>query len=159
MSLLINPLPSVGELNELFEYRDGNLYWKVDRRGHKVKGQLAGGVSKKGYRHVRVAGVYYKVHRLIWKMHYGTDPGPYLDHINGNKLDNRIGNLREVDNSTNCLNRKQKNYQRTRSGRYTARTMVNYKYVHLGTHDTIEEAEAAVHKFKKERDEGYYYST
>ena len=53
---------------------------------------------------VRIAGKKLAVHRLVWKMHHGEDPYA-LDHINNDKADNRIENLRSVTDSENCIDR------------------------------------------------------
>jgi hypothetical protein len=52
---------------------------------------------------------HYRAHRIAWALYYGEDPyGFEIDHINRNKLDNRILNLRKVTKSQNLLNRKRK---------------------------------------------------
>lgn len=80
-------------LNERFEYRDGNLYWKVDLSGKVKIGTLAGCATKKGHRLISVNDVSYKSHRLIFFMHYGyfTDQIIRIDRDNTN---NRIENLK-----------------------------------------------------------------
>lgn len=56
---------------------------------------------------INIGGKGYRLHRVAYYMYHEKDPGANLiDHINGNKLDNRIINLREVDNSKNQMNRK-----------------------------------------------------
>lgn len=95
-------LPPTKELHELFEYRDGSLYWKV-RRGKAGTGKKAGCVNKEGY---LVVGIKYKkclVHRIVWAMH-GNEPVRVLDHINNDRQDNRIENLRAADWTINARN-------------------------------------------------------
>lgn len=91
---------------ECFEHRDGKLYWK--RVAHQNKqylvGQEAGSIHKTGYRHITWMGKVYKAHRLIFMLHHGYLP-PEVDHINGNRQDNRIKNLRAADRSQNQCNR------------------------------------------------------
>ena len=90
-------------LNELLEYRDGNLFWKVNRP-HVKKGELAGRLSDKGYWRITFCNRIYKAHRLIFLMHKGYLPVE-IDHIDGNKLNNRIDNLREATRAQNIFNR------------------------------------------------------
>lgn len=98
-----NPLPSQEELLSLFYYKDGGLYWKVNKQ-KALKDSKAGFVCKThGYYFIRVNTKLYREHRLIWKMLKGVDPVE-LDHINRNKTDNRIENLREVTRTENNIN-------------------------------------------------------
>jgi len=97
------PLPSQSELLSLFDYRDGVLYWKTSGR-KRIKNQRAGHLDLlSGYDYVRVNNKLLRVHRLIWCMFYGYEPSE-IDHINRNKADNRIENLREVSRSENNYN-------------------------------------------------------
>ena len=96
-------------LKELFDYRDGELFWKV-RKARCVKiGDLAGTLRSDGYRYVGIDGKEYKVHRLIFLYHYGY-LSKYLDHIDGNPSNNDISNLREATQQENNWNQKKQKY-------------------------------------------------
>lgn len=69
-------------------------------------GEVAGFINSAGYRSIRIAGVGYQAHRLAWLHHYGYWPASDLDHINGDKSDNRIANLRDVSRKVNCENQR-----------------------------------------------------
>lgn len=84
-------------LQEIFEYKDGNLY-----RNNKI----AGCIHKSGYRVIKVKNISYAAHRLIWIYNNGSiDTELQIDHINGIKDDNRIENLRIVTPQQNTWNR------------------------------------------------------
>ena len=93
-------------VNEYFEHRDGRLYWKKVAHPNKqyLVGQEAGSIHQTGYRHVSWLGKVCKVHRLIFLVVNGYLPKE-IDHINGNRQDNRVENLREVTRSQNQCNR------------------------------------------------------
>ena len=96
---------SLKRLQELFDYKNGFLVWKM-RAANRVKvGDIAGGTNgkKQPYMRVRVDGKRYLVHRLIYAWHHGFIP-ELVDHINGNILDNRIENLRQATKSQNHQN-------------------------------------------------------
>lgn len=143
--------PSQDYLNEIFEYKEGKLYWAKDKRGGAHKGDLAGCVSKaKGYRFVKLDGSLYREHRLIWKMFKGEDTVNDLDHINQDKADNRIENLRSVTRSINMLNNKAKGVRYDPdAGRFTAQIGINNKQVFIGSFDTEEEASSHYNEFKE----------
>ena len=91
--------------NELLTYEDGRLYWAVNRRGGAKAGDRAGCAVNNGYRHVVVDGKGILEHRIIYEMHHGPIPkGMQIDHINHDKSDNRIENLRVVTASENARN-------------------------------------------------------
>ena len=75
-------------LNEVFEYKDGALYWKIDKK-KKKPGQLAGRTKANGYCEVRLDGKLHGTHRLIFMMVYGYFP-KIIDHIDGNPSNNFI---------------------------------------------------------------------
>lgn len=102
--------PTKDELLHFFLYNRefGTLTWK----NHwyrptltKVLGKIAGVTDSSGYRVVRLKRKGLKIHRLIWFLEYGTWP-KMIDHIDGNKSNNVIQNLRASDNRRNQQNRK-----------------------------------------------------
>lgn len=131
----------------------GILIWKP-RPGiarNDRAGKIAGSKRKKdGYISLSIDRKPLLAHRIIWAMYYGYWPIKYLDHINRNRSDNRISNLREVSCSENCQNttiyKSNKNGVKGvyyHSGGYEARISVNRKKIYLGFFRTFEEAKAA----------------
>ena len=92
------------ELHKIFEYKDGQLYWK-ESRGNVAKGYKAGCLNARGYTEIWINKKLHKMHRIIFMMHYGYIP-KVVDHIDGNPLNNCIENLREASAQTNQYNRK-----------------------------------------------------
>jgi hypothetical protein len=91
---------------EAFAYdpETGRLTWNISCGG-VAAGREAGRVKRDGYRSVRIANREYMAHRVIWLMVHGECPKQFLDHINGDRADNRIANLREATPRQNNLNR------------------------------------------------------
>lgn len=89
--------------HEFFEYKDGKLFWKVTRGAIK-SGWEAGTDHGSGYKVVMLNGKSHRVHRIIFAMHHGYLPEE-VDHINGNKSDNRVENLRAATTSQNGMNK------------------------------------------------------
>jgi HNH endonuclease len=93
-------------LHEMFEYRDGLLLWKTDRARRKVRaGDEASHIKATGYKYTCFNYKQYRTHRLIYCMFHGFMP-EYIDHIDGNKLNNKIENLRGCTKAQNSYNRK-----------------------------------------------------
>ena len=135
-------------LNELFEYKNGILYSKVDRYKTAIKkGNVIGSISAQGYLRTCINYKSYKLHRLIFMMFYGYMPVE-IDHVNGNKTDNRIENLREVSHSQNEWN-KSKTVRNTtgiknitfENGKWRVRIGANNKTINVGVFDNLELAE------------------
>lgn len=138
---------------ELLEYvpETGALLQKKPRPKVKV-GSIAGVVTPYGYRYIQLSGRKYAAHRLVWLIEHGRFPDLELDHIDGNKLNNQIGNLREVNRKQNCENKGvQKNNQlgirgvsyKPRLRKYVAQIQHNGVNKHLGVFETPHEAQAA----------------
>ena len=94
------------ELHEHVSYNPetGLLYWKTTR-GRAKAGNIVGSVASDGYIKVQFMGSMYLAHRLAWLMTYGRWPDNEIDHINRDKADNRIANLRDVTAVENMANR------------------------------------------------------
>lgn len=109
--------------------------------------RIAGGLTKEGYVRIRLNGVEYRAHRIVWELHNGKIPkGMLIDHINRVKTDNRIENLRLATQSQNLSNQPgrsklglPKGVQIIR-GKYRAKIKFNNKTISLGTFNTPEEA-------------------
>lgn len=98
-------LPNLSYLREHFTYDPikGHLYYANFQIGDKP----AGYKDKRGYHHIRILKKTYKLHRIVFYMFHGRDPGTkVIDHINGDKGDNRILNLRAVTHRQNLSNTK-----------------------------------------------------
>ena len=144
------PLPSQKKLQELFYYKDGELYWKERIHSSIDLSKPAGYIDTNGYRAIQIEGKLYRAHRLVWKYHYGKDPKEFIDHIDGNRLNNNIENLREATNQQNNFNKAtHKNNKLGIKGvikygnKYRAAIIINGKNKHLGMFNTIEEARLA----------------
>lgn len=150
----VKSLLTQAKVKRLFEYRDGDLYWKVDRVKAK-KGDRAG--TTKGYKYVWIDGKHYTFGRVIFLMFHGYTPEK-VSFIDGNCQNTRIENLREATQSQiNCSAQKRKDntsgykgiYLHKLTGRYVAQITKNKKYYHLGFFDTPKEAYKAYCKAAK----------
>jgi hypothetical protein len=83
----------------------GDIRWLVRVNQNVRAGDIAGSFNR-GYRRIRLGKSAYLAHRIAWFLHYGEQPPNVLDHINGNKADNRIANLRAVSFKSNSINRR-----------------------------------------------------
>lgn len=141
----------------IYDSVSGELFWRKrprehfnDDRGWRVFNtryaeKQAGTVGKTtGYVYVNFAsGDLYAAHRLIWAMTTGEWPD-FIDHINGDRADNRLENIRPCSRSQNQCNRGvQKNnssgfkgVHRHTDGRWRARIKAGGKHIHLGLFDT-----------------------
>lgn len=132
------------DLLAIFDYENGMLYWKNTRTSNAQQGTRAGCVfSAEGYRRVKINSKAYLEHHVVWCFFKGQWPqeNVEIDHINRNREDNRIENLRLVDRNINSKNRQGKGYSKTKSGKYQARIIINKRFVNLGSYKTPEEAE------------------
>lgn len=113
-------------------------------------GSVAGGINASGYRTLKFKGKVYRQHRLAWYFNSGAFPSKNIDHINGDKLDNRIVNLRDVSQHENCKNRKGdkrnssgfRGVYKTKYG-FISRICVLGKHMNLGTFKVFNDAVSA----------------
>lgn len=106
------PLPPLELLNKLFDYKSdlGVITYKVSVSKKIKAGQKAGTITEKGYLAIRITidkkSYVFKAHRLIWYIVTGADPGKFqIDHIDGNRLNNKFLNLRLATPAQNGWNR------------------------------------------------------
>ncbi len=120
----------------VYDPETGQLSWVargVPKFDNRLAGKVAGAVRPDGYRAVGFQGKHYLAHRLAWRLHYGEWPENELDHINGDKLDNRIKNLRictTAENRRNMPTRKNKTsrFSGVRKSRDAWSVVVDSKY-------------------------------
>lgn len=145
------------ELKSLVVYdQETGRFTKFNNASAYKSGYEYKSICARGYARIRLKGKFYSAHRLAWLYVYGDMP-ERIDHIDGNKLNNAISNLRKCNARQNALNTGVskvnscgvKGITRVYKGNYVARVTVNYKQIHIGTFSTIEEAKAARNSYLK----------
>lgn len=123
-----------------YEQNAGEFFWVDPTKYHAQLAGARAGTVRGGYAVIKLNGRAYRAHRLAWLYVYGHMP-EMIDHINGNRLDNRIANLRPCTMSENAKNhggRRKKSgtppgVRKTSSGKYCARIRVDGVAIHIGT--------------------------
>jgi hypothetical protein len=155
----VKPIPD--RLKELFRYDSETGHF------HRLKSssvfcntslsEIAGGLDGLGYIRININGAKYRAHRLAWLYMFGKWPVGQIDHINGNRSDNRIANLREVTRAENIQNQLCPRKD-NRSGylgvskmgkKFKASIGINGTKKYLGSYRTPEEA-SEVYQLAKE---------
>lgn len=148
------------ELKQIISYDkdSGEIKW-INSKIKNRNGKIAGYVNAYGYRVLMLKGKFYLCHRLAWIYEYGSiQSGMVIDHINGDKLDNRIKNLRMVTERENFNNRT-KNRNGNKFGCYYDKQYKKWrssiidggKKVNLGRFATEEEAHQAYISYSKNK--------
>lgn len=153
---------NIEEVKKHLDYNQetGVFKWKI-RTSNRIKvGDEAGVVTKLGYRIVSLLGEKEYCHRLAWLIVHGEMPD-CIDHINGNKLDNRICNLRNTTKSENNKNQHKSRselklgvyHYKAKYSRYKFRAQIqeNGKAIHLGLFETEDDAFDAYKDFREKR--------
>jgi hypothetical protein len=141
-------------LKELVSYDpETGIFTRLVRTSNKVKvGDVVGARNSHGYLFVNVCGKRYAAHRLAWYYVHGQWPDADIDHINGNKADNRIVNLRAATRSQNCANTPVRRNSKSglkgvrwqeHAGKWKAQIKDRDGSRHLGYFDSKEAAHAA----------------
>lgn len=134
-----------------YDPESGVFMWKRKPSNNVDMSRPAGNVQSTGYRVIRVNGTLYKAHRLAWLHFHGFWPPALIDHINGEKSDNRIQNLRCATPLQNVQNQT-KPHRGNKSGAlgvsveksgFSARIRVDGRLMRLGYYGSLTEAQAA----------------
>lgn len=144
------------DLISVLDYNEssGIFVWKKGIGGSTKKGKEAGNCRiSSGYLDVNFFGKTYRLHRLAWFYVYKKWPENYIDHINGDKQDNRILNLRDVTHRENMLNNAKTRsgslggcYFEKRRNKWQAQIRTNNKTKYLGRFNTEKDAHEAYKK-------------
>lgn len=139
--------------DDVFDYSDGVLLWKIKPCKNMEKSSPAGTMRNDGYLQVRFMNKIHLIHRIVWEMFNGEIPdGMQIDHINHERSDNRIQNLRMVTKISNGRNLTKKinntsgvtgvSWYKSR-GKWRVQIMVDRKSIHIGYFSDFESAVAA----------------
>lgn len=149
------------QFSEYFSYdRDtGVIRWKKSTGRRGKPGDIAGNIESKGYRRISFFGKSYGGHRIAILLATGEWPSQEVDHINGDRADNRLCNLREANRTVNGRNIHGPMAHNTsgflgvyfhkKNRRWAAQIKVNKKSIHLGQFGTAEEAHACYLEAKR----------
>lgn len=151
-------------LREVLDYdpEAGHLTWKTTKSSRSSVGSVAGSMNESGYWLIRVDGRHYRAHRLAWLHVHGRWPDRLIDHINGERADNRLANLRDVSRSVNAQNQRgvRKDCAVGIKGvaahhrRFVAQIFIDGKHTHLGVFKTAQEAGEAYLAAKRAHHDG-----
>lgn len=147
--------PSKDELLEsvVYDETSGSIRWR-HTTAQKRAGDIAGYLNETGYIYIRFRSYgFLRAHRIAWIMVHGCIPdGMQIDHIDGNRANNALSNLRLATYSQNGANRDANRakatgvkgvYRIQRTGKWKAQIKVLGKIQYLGVFDEIAEAVAA----------------
>lgn len=141
-----------------YEPLTGKIFW-TKCRGGVPAGSEAGWVdNSSGYLRLSVCGKSRYAHVVAWELYHGAKPKGEIDHINGDKLDNRIDNLRECTPSQNSQNKKIRtdntsgvkgaSWNSARK-KWSARVTVNKKVIFLGFFSSLHDAQVEISKCRE----------
>lgn len=141
------------------------VFTRILKAKRAVIGRELGYKKSNGYIALSIDGQKYFAHRLAWLYVYGEFPKHDVDHIDGDRANNKIENLRDVTRSVNLQNLKAaKSHNKSTgvlgaylhiSGKFMSRIQVNKKDVYLGLFETAEQAQQAYLTAKQQFHKGY----
>lgn len=151
-------------LQEVLDYNpETGLFVRRLKQSGVKQGKVSGSLTNDGYKVTSIDGKIYKCHRLAWLYVTGLWPLGQIDHLNGQRADNRFENLRDVAKQTNVENQRkaQRNNKSTgvlgtwkNGDSFAARISHKNVKIYLGTFATLEEASAAYVAAKRLLHEG-----
>jgi hypothetical protein len=144
-------MTTLDELKEVLDYdpETGVFRWKASISARAIEGREAGSMMQTGYRRICYQNRVFLAHRLAWAFVTGEMPMGEVDHINGDRSDNRMSNLRLATVQQNQANRKiSKNNSAgfkgvwfcSEKGKFRAKIVVGGKRKLLGYFNTAEAA-------------------
>ena len=98
------PVNRAAELLSVDPNSPSGLRWKANRRGTAKEGDIAGTLNDLGYWQLTIDGRLFRAHRIVWAIVNGQPGNKHIDHLDGNKSNNSIDNLRLVSRSENQRN-------------------------------------------------------
>lgn len=160
------PIPNVKSLHQMLRYDPdtGCLFWLArpshlfvvpelaDAWNRRFAGTRAGSVKGNGYIQVCLSGTIVLAHRVAWALYYGDWPTGKLDHLNGDRTDNRIENLRIATDLENQRNLKRRSdntsghcgvFWNKNTLKWTAAVSVKGRQVYLGSFQELDDAVSA----------------
>lgn len=146
------------ELKEYVSYdaSTGIFRWIKNRGTRGRIGNIIDNPTSLGYRSIVWNKEHYAAHRVAWWLHYGEEPALEIDHVNGDRTDNRIQNLRIATREQNTQNSSVRKDSSTGvkgvspdRNSFRARCWSNGVRHYLGNFPTIEAAAEAVRKFRE----------
>jgi hypothetical protein len=141
-----------------YDRQTGLFRWKTTLNNRAPAGTVAGTYVRKNGICIRIDGVRYQAHRLVWLYVKGEWPKGQIDHRDGDHKNNALRNLRDVSHSTNQQNRRHPaksnksgflGVSSLANGKFMASITINSKPIHLGRFDNPEIAHAAYVKAKR----------
>ncbi len=151
--------PTLEQFREYLDYNPHTgLFTWIKSRSRVPAGTVVSHIDQYGYVRLCFNKKMYYAHRLAWLFCYETWPKNYIDHIDRDRSNNRIFNLRDVSRSINELNKTSEISITKAKNRWRARVCVTRKEIHLGYYSSKEEASAATKGLKEKLiDELYQY--
>ncbi len=154
MTLKSRPELTAERLREILSYdpETGIFRWAIKTGPKVIIGAVAGGDDGHGYVTISVEKRICRGHRLAWLYMHGVWPADQIDHINGDRSDNRIANLREATVAENLQNQRVRStnksgypgvYWEPDRGKWRAQIRVKGRNIYLGLHADIVDAVAA----------------
>jgi len=139
------------KLRQLLHYDpETGVFTRLTKWGSRNIGDVPGCLTPQGYWYIGVNSNVYPAHRLAWLYVNGCWPNGDIDHIDRNRCNNRISNLRDVTRSTNLHNSPAQNPKsghkgvyRTKEGNWQVQIKVEYEIHRLGTYENLDDAVAA----------------
>lgn len=156
-------------LHELLSYdEETGVFIRKVRTSTRIKVGDIAGYKNQGYILISLDNKIYSAHRLVWLYVHGFFPDKGIDHVNGDRMDNRLCNLRLATQSQNLANQGVSKgnksglkgvYWSGRIGRWIAMCRVNGKQHYLGSYDTSDKASWAYKRFAKKHHGEFYRPT